>query len=189
MAVLPGFQTEKWLLFSWDLAQKKEDVRTSLSVRQSLVESCQKFNEKSPNGPSESRVRWYDDDNTCRSRNRKSPRANQAGGSIPLASGSSGRGCKGSREHKKPAKSAEKVWRTGNTVRHHSTKRETGAGRGAGRPVPTITKGGSRAHHHQGGDPGYTTTKGGDGSEGGSSAQGTDTTTTKGNTPTWTQKR
>ena len=46
-AVSPGFQIEKWLFFGWDLAQRKEDVRTSLSVRQSLVEPCQNLT-KSP---------------------------------------------------------------------------------------------------------------------------------------------
>ena len=118
--------------------RQDESLGTSISWR-----TLSKFNEKSPNGPGESHVRQYDDDNTRRSRSRKPPRANQAGGSIPLASGSSGRGCKGSQEHEKPAKSAEKARRTGNTVRHHGTKRRPapGGGRAAG---PHQYKGGTR---------------------------------------------
>ena len=158
-AVSPGFQTEKWLLFSWDLAQKKEDVRKSLSVCQSLGEPCQNLT-KSPRTVPVSLT--YDGTTMT------TPAVLEAG-SLP---GQTKRGDRfpsprgvqegAARAARSTRNQPNRLRKLGERATRYVTTVQRGDRRwaGAGRLVPTSTKGGPGAHHHKGG-PGTHQYKGG----------------------------
>ena len=187
-AVSPGFSDRKVAPF-WLGLSAKERGRQDESFGMSIAcRTLSKFNEKSSNGLGESRVRQYDDDNTRRSRNRKPPGQTKRGDRFPSPRGvqeGAARAAGSTRNQpNRLRKPGERATQYVTTVQRRTRRR--GGGRAAGLlplqrgdPGHTTTKGG----------PGHTNTKGGDGGEGGSGVRGTDTTTTKGNTPTWTHKR